>query len=68
LSPDSLSHTRQVEAQEDASLFDTLSDVFHESILGLLAPKSLVMLSMVSRKGKALVDDECPTEISKSLW
>ena len=61
-----LTRTR-LQVQESTSLLDALSDVFHESLLVMLAPKSLVMLSMVSRKGRELVDD-CPKNISTSLW
>ena len=60
---------RQVHGQEpeSTSLLDALCDVFHESLLVLLTPKSLILLSMVSRKGRELVDD-CPKNISTSLW
>ena len=44
-----------------------MHDVFHESLLVLLTPKSLILLSMVSRNGRELVDD-CPKNISTSLW
>ena len=62
-------NVRQVHGQEpeSTSLLDALCDVFHESLLVLLTPKALILLSMVSRKGRELVDD-CPKNISTSLW
>jgi hypothetical protein len=56
---------QQPVTKSDNGIIDALSDVFHESLLIKIPPRSLIIMSMVSKKLKELVDT-APKELG--LW
>ena len=49
--------SKKHDTTKSTSIFDKLEDVIHESLLPQLPPKSLILFSMVSKKGCYAVEE-----------